>query len=863
MRRPAVRGCVRATAVVLLAVATGWGAWPALAGELPERPEAELFLGFPSTSPLDGGQGWTTEVAFPALTFNDPVFLIPEPGKNRLWVNEREGRILSFEAVESVAEARVVLDLRDQTQGDSDAGMLSMAFHPRYAEPEAAEYGWIYVAYAYREHTEVEPLPPLQFRLSRFVVDMATGTADPAGELVLIEQLDQHLWHQGGAILFHPRDGYLYITLGDEGGGRCVYGNCQRIDRDLFAGVLRIDVDCGPASHPIPRQPDTGTTAHYCIPDDNPFVGMPGVLEEFYALGLRSPHRMTHDPVDDLIWIGEVGQATREELDVLRRGANYQWNILEGNAVFSEDGQPPVPLIGEWTPPVLDYGRTTGGTVIGGYVYRGTAMPELRGRYIYGDFLSGRIWALSYRVDDGEVTADENRELAQTEFRGRTNGITSLGLDAAGEVYILTLGEAAQLHRLIAADIDPGELPRTLSATGLFTDLTNLTPIPALIPYDVRTPLWSDGTRKRRWMSIPTPWRIGWSADGHWQLPAGSVLVKHFELPVVATDPSVVRRLETRVLVVRPDKVVYGLTYKWRADGSDADLLTKGLLEQVPVVEADSSVRLQPYQYPGPTDCLVCHNEAAGGALGPRARQLVGLPLDASLSGADDQLGWLAQADYFDPAPDAGELASVVAMVGLDDESATLEDRVRSYLDANCSHCHGWSDLDRSLWDARRTTPLAEQGIVYGLLLGEYGGAHDFVVRPADPASSVMLLRTMSIDPDLRMPPLARNVEDRAFTDVLARWIESLDYLTTTTTTVSSTTSTTMPVGGCGDPAEPFDLVTAGDALRVLHAAVGNVACAPCVCDVSGNGSVTAADALAVLRYAVDLPTALNCPACG
>src|SRR5690606_24436066 len=141
----------------------------------------------------------------------------------------------------------------------------------------------------------------------------------PSSENILIEQVDQNVWHQGGSLFFHPQDGFLYFAVGDEGGSNCRLMNCQRIDKDLFSGVLRIDVDQrgGDISHPILTQPVTGVTGHYYIPNDNPFVGEPGVLEEFYALGLRSPHRMTYDAVDDIVWIGEVGQNQREELNVL------------------------------------------------------------------------------------------------------------------------------------------------------------------------------------------------------------------------------------------------------------------------------------------------------------------------------------------------------------------------------------------------------------------------------------------------------------------------------------------------------------------------------------------------------------------
>src|SRR5690606_17174332 len=149
----------------------------------------------------------------------------------------------------------------------------------------------------------------------------------------------------GSGMFFHPKDGFLYLTVGDE--GDCALGNCQRVNKDLFSGVLRTDVDMrdGAMSHSISRQPETGVTANSFIRNDHPLVGMPGVLEEFYAVGLRSPHRMTYDAIDDIAFIGDVGEATREELNVLARGANYQWPAFEGLwPVPTSQQRAPLPL---------------------------------------------------------------------------------------------------------------------------------------------------------------------------------------------------------------------------------------------------------------------------------------------------------------------------------------------------------------------------------------------------------------------------------------------------------------------------------------------------------------------------------------
>lgn len=811
----------------------------------PPRPAAEPFLGMPHTSSLASASDYEVTAVFPALAFNDPVFLIPEPKSDRLWVCEREGRIVSFNNKPDVQKTREVLDLRDVTKGDGDSGLLSMAFHPEYANPESPSEGMIFAAYA---HIDGED-QPLHFRVSRFLVDRSTGKADPASELVLIDQLDQHVWHQGGAIFFHPKDGYLYITLGDEGGGRCAFDNCQRIDRDLFAGVLRIDVDNlgGDKSHPPPREPQSGTTANYMIPNDNPFVGRPDSLEEFYAIGLRSPHRMTYDPVDDLVWIGEVGQSQREEIDILRAGANFQWNIMEGTVPFDETTDPPDPLVGAWTPPLYDYGRDVGGTIIGGYVYRGSAFPELAGRYVYGDFLSGRIWALRYQKNGDQVQFVDNEELLRTDLRGRTDGITSLGVDADGEIYVLSLGEAAKLYKLVPADKDPGNMPLTLSATGLFQDLENLVPIASLVPYEVRVPLWSDGAAKRRWMSVPTGSVVEYSPDGAWKFPAGTVFVKHFEMQLDRDDPGSVQRLETRVLVVQEDQQVYGVTYKWRGDGSDADLLTTTEFVDLSVENKNGEPQVQRYQFPGPIDCLTCHDPGAGHVLGLRARQLDGTASEI----VGDELAWFADAGFLDVDGQGLEPGSIPEFASLGDEDAPISLRARSYLDVNCSHCHGSQEIDRSLWDARITTPLNRQGIVNGTLLGDYGGANDHVVTPGDLDSSILYQRTSTTERGLRMPPLARGVRDEEFLGVLEGWIAGM-------------TATTLPPPLCGDSVAPYDNgISIGDALGVLRAAIATLQCADCICDVNTDGRVTASDALKVLRFSVGAGDPLECPACG
>jgi hypothetical protein len=551
---------------------------------------------------------------------------VEPPGTGHIFVAELDGRIYAFENDPEVTEKRLVLDISHQTQG-LDCGLLGMAFHPEFNVPASPNRGYIYVQYPYKPDPIVDRYPPhatpTHLRLARFTVDLETLRADPASELVLIDQYDEYTDHQGGPMFFHPEDGFLYYAVGDEGFNDCGLDNCQRIDKDLYSGVLRIDVDMrgGDISHPIPRQPATGTTANYFIPNDNPFVGRPGVLEEFYAIGLREPHRMTYDRIDNITWIGDVGQQRIEELNVLQRAGNYQWALLEG-ALQVFDRQIPADPLGIWTDPVLELGHEEAASITGGYVYRGSKNPSLYGRYIFGDFVTGNIWALSYSYD-GFRAANRGLELLLASPFQRGNGIVSFGVDANDELYILPLGVAGKLFTLGRTE-GFSNAPVRLSETGVFVDTAsaNLEASSGLIPYDVQSPLWTDGAEKQRWAAIPDGEAVAFSGNGNWLFPDGSVFVKHFELALDESQPELKRRLETRILVQGTNAEFYGLTYKWNAAGTDADLLLERQVEPIDVALANGETRHLEYMYPGPNDCGGCHNEDAGPVLGIRTSQL-------------------------------------------------------------------------------------------------------------------------------------------------------------------------------------------------------------------------------------------------
>jgi len=759
---------------VVLAI-VGYEYWPR--SGMPSR-VVNTTVQFPLSPPSENG--WTTENAFPHLKFFEPTCVVVLPdGSNRIFVLERHGAIQCFDNHRESRKKLQLLDISNQvirTPYDDD-GALGLALHPDFGKPGSPNASYLYVFYT----ADVDG--KCYDRLSRFTTSSNGSKIDPQSELVLIDQYDENLWHNGGALTFGP-DGFLYVGVGDEGTNGDGLKNGQRIDRDLFCGILRIDVDRigGKVSHAPVRQPETGTTANYFIPNDNPFVGVSGALEEFWSTGLRNPHRMSFDPDTKKLWIGDVGHLYREEINIATRGSNHGWSYIEGRLPFHESylkGQKPSPFYGAETLPVFDYAHLNGNNcVIGGFVYRGAEYPELFGKYIYADNGSGRIWALSY---DGEKVVS-NAELTALPVSSKT-GISSITESSDGEPWIIVLGEADQvdgtIHRLIPGEPGSGsQLPKLLSQTGIFSNLDTLQPNPGVYPYDVNVPLWSDGAKKKRWVILPGDGtdpdpatdRIEFTSTGEWRFPSGSIFVKHFELPIDETDPSALQRVETRVLVRDAVDGVYGFTYKWNEDQTDAELLDDELLETISIKTA-SGMRTQTWQFPSRQTCLFCHTQKAGGVLGVSARQInCELTYTESDVTANQLLEW-NRVGMFTEQLDEQELIESPQLVDLDEEHADLETRVRSYLDVNCGACHRPGGV-RANFDARFDTPLARQNLIGGTTNTASNIPGATVVKPGDPSHSMLVYRMLH--GEKRMPDIGVMRRDLAAITALCEWIDSL-----------------------------------------------------------------------------------------
>ncbi|MEM9079369.1 MAG: carbohydrate-binding protein [Verrucomicrobiota bacterium] len=322
------------------------------------------------------------------------------------------------------------------------------------------------------------------------------------------------------------------------------------------------------------------------------------------------------------------------------------------------------------------------------------------------------------------------------------------------------------------------EPPAFLSQTGAFTDLANLTPAPGLLPYSVNSPLWSDNALKQRWIALPNDGnrdssneQIAFNAESPWTFPAGTVAIKHFELGTNDNNPSQTRRLETRFLVSLGNNEFYGVTYRWFPDGSDAELLTDSASDTITITNSNGSTRNQTWDYPSRPDCRSCHNQGAGIYLGLNTWQLNGDHTYPGDSSPSNQLETWNNNNLFTSIINSPN--NYARAVNLGDSSASLENRVRSYLASNCANCHNpESDLSTN-FDLRFNTSLSDTNLIDGSVLYDLGINDAVIVAPQDVDRSLLHYR-MDTTGIHRMPPIGRNLIDQNAVDTVRDWINSL-----------------------------------------------------------------------------------------
>ena len=718
--------------------------------------------------------------AFPTLSFNQPLAIASVPGEtNRIFVVEKTGVIrvipdlanptkVLFLDLKSGVNARNEPMFGETFLDDGEQGLLGLAFHPQ----DRTRFFVVYNVSVNGVNFQ---------RLSEFTASASVTTTSVSSEKVIIQMRNEATNHNGGDIHFGG-DGHLYMSWGDEGQANDTLNNSQRIDKDFWSSMMRIDVDLetedytdedGTGSDDANLRPnfhpaivlDGNGNPRYEVPADNPWVGAntflgrdvvtTDVRTEFYAVGLRNPWRFSFDVPTGTLWLGDVGQGAKEEIDKIELGGNYEWAYREGfNQGVKWNDRPT-----GWTgshPPVIDYGRGDGTSVTGGVVYRGTAIQSLVGKYIFADYNSGNIW----RLDETSAPASKVRIAGEGHIAG-------FGHDPSnGDVLLADLD--GKIRRLVAQDTSDG-FPRTLADTGLFSDVAALTPAPGLVSYDVNLPFWSDHAIKQRWFGIPDPAAmIGFSREGNWNLPEGMVWVKHFDIETTRGNPLTKKRLETRV-IVRNASGNYGVSYRWNSAGTVATLaLGEGEEFDVSIVDGSSSIT-QRWRIPSRAECATCHSAQAGHALSFRTRQL---NRPGTINGtAGNFIQLLADSMYLENLDTPPPL--LPRHIGLTETDFTTEERARSYLEVNCAYCHNEGGTVPAQWDARAAFPLFETGMINGAAQNGSTNSSHRLILPGNDQASVIVNRMAVRNGYTRMPPLGSNVIDTAGIQFLSDWINN------------------------------------------------------------------------------------------
>lgn len=687
------------------------------------------------------------ENAFPNLSFEQSLFLTHAgDGSNRLFVVEKTGFIRVFENDPEVSSSKVFLDLSARMSGVGETGLLSLAFHPDYKNN-----GIFYISYVDAD---------FESTISEWHVSSDPDKGDETTERILLHMTQPQRNHNAGHITFGP-DSYLYISFGDgfsQSGADGTTNNGDPLENgqnreNWFSCVLRIDVD----------NQDAGL--EYAIPPDNPFVGNDqGWKEEIFAYGFRNPWRFSFDWETGVLWLGDVGHKTLDEIDIVESGKNYGWSLKEGSVCYiDEDSNCDTALWVGLVDPILDlqYG-TESESVTGGYVYRGNVHESLKGLYIFGDYNLRKVRALEYK--DSVATIVMTITCPQN--------ITSFGKDEQGEIYVV--GIQGSIYKFKDNDDEEEIIPDKLSESGLFSDIENKVFSSGLIPYGVNSPLWSDGADKTRFLALPDTTKIEFSEDEHWQFPEDAVIVKNFLLEMEKGNPASKKIIETRFLVKRHGGEEWdGYSYEWNDEQSDAFLLTDSKTKEITIIDPDSggSEIIHNYYFPSQNDCANCHTPAAGYVLGVKTSQING---DFQYSDiVDNQLRSLNHIRMF--TQDIGEeYDGFLQLSNLADESKSLENRARSYLDANCSHCHQQSGTGRADFDLRASLSLEQTHLLSTIAaFGDLGTTEGHIISTGSPENSVLYLRMINTE-IFRMPPIATSVVDKLATELMYAWISSI-----------------------------------------------------------------------------------------
>ncbi len=791
----------------------------ALAERVPYTPLERLKAAWPTVASRVVGSPdpplpYQVQRVLPALSVSYPVIVVQEPGSKRLLFLDQPRpygptRLCRTADDPASGQFEVLLDLKTLC--------FDVVFHPRYREN-----GYLYIGGGNAAKRSC---------VTRYTISREPPQhLDPKSATVIID------WEGGGhcgcAMAFGP-DGMLYVTSGDASGDSDKLLAGQGLDH-LLSKVLRINVDRPDTGEPGGVSP----RRNYSVPADNPFVGKPGVRPETWAYGLRNPWRMTIDQQTGQVWVGNNGQDLWEQVYLVERGANYGWSVYEGSHIFYANrklGPTPVskPLFEH---PHSEARSLTGGVVYrgkrfpelhGAYIYGDYATGK-----IWGAKLEDRrvIWHKELTSSPLSITAfglDADGELLIADHQGSPEG----------GFYTLESSRHTP-RAVDGTRSVPTTFPRKLSETGLFASVSEHRFAEGMIPYSVNSPLWSDGAWKERALYLPPtaevlaplsnqsrprqgvpgteePARIDLNDKNGWNFPDRTVLVKSFALKTEAGNPTSRRWIETRLFTRQAGEWV-GYSYRWNDAQTEALLVAKeGQDQTFAVRSADGGVTRQPWRYPSRTECMVCHSRAANFVLGlstvqmnkvhdyggMTANQLEVLeylgvlrndPAAAAKAALHKRLRtdglFMKEADELvshltnNEGQRAGRPSRLLSrpagehprLVDPADARQDLSARTRSYLHANCAHCHVTSGGGNAQINLHFATPLAKMGML------DVEPMHDRfhienarLVAPGHPERSVLLHRVATRGQG-QMPQLATALADQQAVDLIRAWIGQL-----------------------------------------------------------------------------------------
>ncbi len=715
---------------------------------------------------------------YPAAKFNHPLLISRMPTADWLFVGEQDGKIFTLNPKQPDAKPELFADLKGNyakltpnPAAKEFEFVYGLVFHPDYAKNHTC-----FVCYTLKGKKgpkvgqfDPEKNFPDGSRVSRFKVIAEDGkapTLDLGSEEVVITYTQGG--HNGGDLHF-GHDGYLYISTGDAADPNPPDPWKTGTDcSDLLGSVLRIDVN----------KKDEGK--QYAIPKDNPFVNLKHqgktVRPEIWSYGFRNPWRMSFDRKTGDLWLGDVGWEAWEMVHKLSKGSNHGWSITEGRQPINSQLDPgPTPTV---TPPVVELDHSQAASVNGGYVYRGKKFPELEGKYVFSDYMTKRFWAATIKGD----RCTEMIDLIDPQIRS-----ACFGEDNSGELYFADYdtGLLYTFEKNTKPAYDPKAFPTKLSATGLFTAVKDHKLADGVYPFSVNVQAWADGATSVRFVALPGKSAVQWHDERQkigyveW-LPFSQVFPKDSVLGRTLTlelEPGKTKRIETQLL--HYDGAFWqAYTFAWNDDQTDAELVPADGTEKYFTV-ADKRVpggkREQTWSFASRTQCLTCHTPWAEVTLAFNPDQL-----NKPVGGKNQlvtmcDLGMIERLDKAKKPKEAftdANTAKLPKHTDPHDDKAKLDDRARSYLHVNCSHCHRNGGGGSVPFELTKGSDL-KQVLDVKPTRGDFGLSEARIIKKGEPFHSTLLFRMAKFGKD-RMPHIGSELPDREGLRLVDLWIRGL-----------------------------------------------------------------------------------------